>query len=1004
MPEIDINLKTSADLSGFKQTQEASQQLDSSLKSLGGQMGQVVRNAATATGGMERFVQTTEKGLPSISQFGEGLKNAFGMGAGLGLGAAAAYELVNGIRAAFEGTKGLVEEGVKFNAELENVRLGVAAALRAFDPDKYRTFNAALVQSNDVIEEMKQKSLQFGLNFSNLAEQYQATVGAMFKGGVSDLQKQIDLSVTLNKSMQAMGIEGARATRDIIDILNGVSTRTVAGRALGITDEDLKRASEAGQLYEFLTQKLGAFSVAVSASTDNVTVLQERLKNSATQVAAEQTQGLTDSYRELLKSLIGFVNSAAFKDTISFIAKVTAGLTDIAKGVTDAVSGATKPLTPLQQELKALRGEFDAFMKSANSVRSPEDIANVSQQGSQVLRWLKSSVNEAYAESSPTPGFDDAKALGDAADMISAAQRELAILKDGAAARIAANKAADDTAKLDQESAKWSKEAIAAREQLVKELPKLEAQMQEHLLAQAKAADPSLYVHMLESQKASLSEQLNHSGTDYHSYLGAGEGDNQQAVAQAKQAAEAFTLQIQSQIASIEAKITAEKKEQARQAEEAARQADEAAKKAQQVALNDNEAKQTPLKNEMRELQREKSDIEQNLGISQVQRQKELNKNIADYQAIVAAVLALEEKRLALTKDAKEQARIRADIVDLQHSSKKYGEPKGSKLVQSRDEVNSLSDPTRHYQSVGDGVQGGVNSFYASAGTIGDQAARGISTTLGAAVSGITNGIMGWINGVKSFGQAVRSIGGSVLNAMLQQLVNIGAQWLVNALLIKTHLISIEALQDTQRTARVAKENAAEASTLPLKTAGAAATGISSFGLALIFGVLAVGLILALTKGFADGGFTSPGAKDKPAGIVHSDEWVAPQWMVKHPIYGPMVGMLEGVRTGAKGYSLGGFVNLLDPVGLFHHMNRYDFADPIHAITQPESGSSSQQGASGGGSGGSSGSGLSGLASTSQPPINLHVYDSREKYVRAMQEDSQGWFFDMSARWDRKKA
>jgi hypothetical protein len=57
---------------------------------------------------------------------------------------------------------------------------------------------------------------------------------------------------------------------------------------------------------------------------------------------------------------------------------------------------------------------------------------------------------------------------------------------------------------------------------------------------------------------------------------------------------------------------------------------------------------------------------------------------------------------------------------------------------------------------------------------------------------------------------------------------------------------------------------------------------------------------------FADGGYTGDGPKYKPAGIVHAGEWVANQELVKSPITGPIISLLEGIRT--NGYADGGFV------------------------------------------------------------------------------------------------
>ena len=46
-------------------------------------------------------------------------------------------------------------------------------------------------------------------------------------------------------------------------------------------------------------------------------------------------------------------------------------------------------------------------------------------------------------------------------------------------------------------------------------------------------------------------------------------------------------------------------------------------------------------------------------------------------------------------------------------------------------------------------------------------------------------------------------------------------------------------------------------------------------------------------QGYAQGGFTTPGAVDQPAGIVHAGEWVASQKLVNSPQTRPIIDALE---------------------------------------------------------------------------------------------------------------
>lgn len=49
----------------------------------------------------------------------------------------------------------------------------------------------------------------------------------------------------------------------------------------------------------------------------------------------------------------------------------------------------------------------------------------------------------------------------------------------------------------------------------------------------------------------------------------------------------------------------------------------------------------------------------------------------------------------------------------------------------------------------------------------------------------------------------------------------------------------------------------------------------------------------AAAQGYSEGGFTKPGRKDEPAGIVHAGEWVASQKLVNNPRTRPMIEALE---------------------------------------------------------------------------------------------------------------
>lgn len=70
----------------------------------------------------------------------------------------------------------------------------------------------------------------------------------------------------------------------------------------------------------------------------------------------------------------------------------------------------------------------------------------------------------------------------------------------------------------------------------------------------------------------------------------------------------------------------------------------------------------------------------------------------------------------------------------------------------------------------------------------------------------------------------------------------------------------------------------------------------------------------AQSEGYSEGGFTKPGAKNEPAGIVHAGEWVASQRLLASPVARPMIDVLDHAqRTNTIG-RLGGAMAAAAPV------------------------------------------------------------------------------------------
>src|SRR5579871_3751007 len=196
-------------------------------------------------------VAELQKAAESAQEFIDILK----LGVGIDLGGRI-VEGINEIGAAFSEA---TSEGIKFNSEVQDAQLALAALAKNADPTRFHTLGEAMGASARGVEALRKAAVTSPFNFSTLLETMTGLSGPLYAGGVKDLQKQVDLTVLLSQAAKTLNLPQQLFQSDARDLVEGRVGRTLLGKGLGISDDDIKKATQAGQLYEFLTQKLSAF-------------------------------------------------------------------------------------------------------------------------------------------------------------------------------------------------------------------------------------------------------------------------------------------------------------------------------------------------------------------------------------------------------------------------------------------------------------------------------------------------------------------------------------------------------------------------------------------------------------------------------------------------------------------------------------------------------------------------------------------------------------------------
>jgi|GEM_PF-5050187 len=703
---------------------------------------------------------------------------AKGFASGLGIGGAlSVLGLVKtAISEAVDGMKALVLEGVHLNSTMETAQISVAGALRQFFPERFKSFTDALKGSAQVIDLMRQKSVDFGISFDDLAHTYQATVGSMFRAGIFDINKQVELVATLQRSLAGLGVTGQRAARDIADIFNGQANRIVAAKALGISNEDIAAAKGRGELYEYLQAKLSGYKEASDFAADSTERLESRLANTKASVAADATKELSAAYKDLLKSLIDLVKSDAFKDSVKLLADAARGAVNVVSKVSNFVT--KQSLTPGAESRKFEQDAAD-IAKQVAGASSDAEANKIRAVADAKIQEIKASI-EKFKDFNQS---DRNLLASDRAAPINKIRASLSELDKN----VANNKSLVEERAREESAARIREAEEAAGLQLEKNANKLDTlKAKTELVGLADEARLSVLDQIV--------EEIN---KQYDTKAAAATGPKQLELLAYERQKE--LLPYITQQAALEAKITAEKERQRvavdkslttffnQVASEASRLEVEKAR----ATLVDLDARKAEIQNDRYKTRREK--------------QAELLELLKQEPAALDAIIAKLELVAASTDDAAAAETITTEVNALKKRK--------AKLPAEQEKDATPQNALEEAQAGSVALQ---NNFV----TLG----QAISNTMGAAVNGISSGIEGLINKTETFGQALRSVYTGIASSIVKSFADMAAQWLVQ------HTI-MSAVSNAFRVGEVGGHAATEAAKTGITVAGESSrTGTTLIG------------------------------------------------------------------------------------------------------------------------------------------------------------------------------
>lgn len=266
-----------------------------------------------------------------------------------------------GILAAFQAARagldlfrGAVSQGIEFNRTIEDSTISLAALFTAAGRvseeiggpalQGAEAFAAATSEARRQVDLLRQDALGTTATFQELLKAFQAGVGPGLEAGLG-LDEIREVTVRVSQAAQALLVPQNQLIEEIRSLLRGTiqARTTIVASVLGIDNEDIRRAKEAGNLFEFLRERLGPFAEAAEATRGSFSGLIARIRDATSIVSGEAATGLFQSLKNALLDLF---------DALTDIDEVT--------GTLKANEDAVRTLTPL----------FDGLAEAVRAVSS----------------------------------------------------------------------------------------------------------------------------------------------------------------------------------------------------------------------------------------------------------------------------------------------------------------------------------------------------------------------------------------------------------------------------------------------------------------------------------------------------------------------------------------------------------------------------------------------------------------------------------------------------------
>jgi len=257
--------------------------------------------------------------------------------------------------------------GFEFNRAIETSTVGIAAILRQFRPDKYRSVTDAFKDAAATVEQLKLQAMETVDTIQDLVQAHKNLSGLMFKANIP-LERQAYFIRVMSNAVRGMGL-GARGQQvfQLIEetraLLTGQITRySVIGQMLfppGPERERLKTELARGEdVSQFIIKKLSAFDEAGTVMAQTFEGLSSNLFDAVSSMLGDASKPVFESTKKLLADLIDLFKDKDFRASVNELGQL---LNDLASRIFPVLVKGLRFVSEWSRELMMLGAGMVGF-------------------------------------------------------------------------------------------------------------------------------------------------------------------------------------------------------------------------------------------------------------------------------------------------------------------------------------------------------------------------------------------------------------------------------------------------------------------------------------------------------------------------------------------------------------------------------------------------------------------------------------------------------------------